>query len=59
LFYAIEKELIEMMIEDDSIITNASHLLFVLRYIERIGDHACNICESIVYIADAKRKDLN
>jgi phosphate transport system protein len=58
-FYAIEKELIEMMVADDSIITNASHLLFVLRYIERIGDHACNICESIVYIAEAKRKDLN
>lgn len=58
-FYTIEKELIEMMIEDDSIITNASHLLFVLRYIERIGDHACNICESIVYIAEGQREDLN
>ncbi|MDK2948097.1 phosphate uptake regulator, PhoU [Methanolobus vulcani] len=58
-FYSIEKELIEMMVADESIITNASHLLFVLRYIERIGDHACNICESIVYIAEAQRKDLN
>ncbi|WMW26171.1 phosphate signaling complex protein PhoU [Methanolobus sediminis] len=58
-FYAIEKELIEMMVADASIITNASHLLFVIRYIERIGDHACNICESIVYIAEAQRKDLN
>jgi phosphate transport system protein len=58
-FYDIEKELIGMMVADDSIITNASHLLFVLRYIERIGDHACNICESIVYIAEAQRKDLN
>nr|WP_321497200.1 phosphate signaling complex protein PhoU [uncultured Methanolobus sp.] len=58
-FYAIEKELIEMMVADESIITNASHLLFVLRYIERIGDHACNICESVVYIANAQRKNLN
>ena len=58
-FYAIEKELIEMMIEDENIITNASHLLFVLRYIERIGDHACNICESIVYITEGQREDLN
>ncbi len=58
-FYAIEKDLIEMMIKDDSIITNASHLLFVLRYIERIGDHACNICESVVYSASGKRLDLN
>lgn len=59
LFYAIEKELIEMMIEDENIITNASHLLFVLRYLERIGDHACNICESIVYMVSGERVDLN
>ena len=58
-FYVIEKELIEMMVADERIITNASHLLFVLRYIERIGDHACNICESVVYIAEAQRKHLN
>lgn len=58
-FHAIEKELIEMMVDDDTIITNASHLLFVLRYIERIGDHACNICESIVYIVKGQREDLN
>lgn len=58
-FYATEKELIEMMIKDDTIITNASHLLFVLRYLERIGDHACNICESVVYSVSGKRVDLN
>ncbi|WP_406670499.1 phosphate signaling complex protein PhoU [Methanolobus sp. ZRKC4] len=58
-FYATEKELIEMMIKDDTIITNASYLLFVLRYLERIGDHACNICESVVYMASGERVDLN
>lgn len=58
-FYSIEKELIDMMRADESIIINASHLLFVLRYIERIGDHACNICESIVYIVEGQREDLN
>ncbi|WP_407355373.1 phosphate signaling complex protein PhoU [Methanolobus sp. WCC5] len=59
IFYATEKELIGMMIEDKEIITNASHLLFTLRYLERIGDHACNICESVVYIASGKRINLN
>ncbi len=59
IYYATEKELIEMMIDDKDIITNASHLLFVLRHLERIGDHACNICESVVYIASGKRTDLN
>jgi phosphate transport system protein len=34
-------------------------MMFVLRYLERIADHTCNICESIVYIATAERIDLN
>lgn len=59
LFYATERELIEMMAQDKTIINNASHLLFVLRYLERIGDHACNICESVVYMGTSKRVDLN
>ncbi|MDW7733173.1 MAG: phosphate signaling complex protein PhoU [Methanolobus sp.] len=59
LFYGSQKELIEMMSEDRSIINNASYLLFVIRYLERIGDHACNICESVVYMASGERADLN
>lgn len=48
-----------MMNKNNSIITNASHLLFVLRYLERIGDHICNICQSIVYVVTAERVKLN
>ncbi|WP_406660541.1 phosphate signaling complex protein PhoU [Methanolobus sp. ZRKC3] len=59
LFYNTERELIEIMVNDKTTINNASHLLFVLRYLERMGDHACNICESIVYMASGERVDLN
>ncbi|KXS42480.1 MAG: phosphate uptake regulator PhoU [Methanolobus sp. T82-4] len=59
LFYESENQLMEMMSEDRSMINNASYLLFVLRYLERIGDHACNICESVVYIASSERVNLN
>lgn len=59
LFFENEKEYIELMIKDPSIINNASHLLFVLRYLERIGDHICNICQSIVYLVTAERVRLN
>ncbi|WP_292463785.1 phosphate signaling complex protein PhoU [Methanolobus sp.] len=59
LFYETQQELIEMMSEDRTIINNASYLLFVIRYLERIGDHACNICESVVYMASGERVDLN
>ena len=47
------------MVEDHTIITNAPHLLFVLRYFERIGDHASNIYESVVYMVTAERVELN
>ncbi|HJH28424.1 MAG TPA: hypothetical protein C5S51_01820 [Methanosarcinaceae archaeon] len=55
LFYKTWLELIGMIIEDPTIINNASHLLFTLRYLERIGDHASNICESVVYMVTAER----
>lgn len=59
LFSDVWLELIGMMIEDPAIITNASHLMFVLRYLERIGDHASNICESVVYMVSGERVNLN
>jgi phosphate transport system protein len=59
LFYAVWVELIEMMAKDTSIISKATYLLFLIRYIERISDHCCNICESIVYLATAERIKLN
>lgn len=59
LFYAVWVELIEMMAKDTSIISKATYLLFLIRYIERIGDHCCNICESVIYLATAERVKLN
>ncbi|HET8686905.1 MAG TPA: phosphate signaling complex protein PhoU [Methanosarcina sp.] len=59
LFYAVWVELIEMMATDTSIISKATYLLFLIRYIERIADHCCNICESVVYLTTAERLKLN
>jgi phosphate transport system protein len=59
LFYAVWVELLEMMAKDPSIISKATYLLFLIRYIERIADHCCNICESIVYLTTAERLKLN
>jgi phosphate transport system protein len=59
LFYAVWVELIEMMAKDTSIISRATDLLFLIRYIERIADHCCNICESVVYLTTAERVKLN
>ena len=59
LFYAVWVELIEMMAKDTNMISRATYLLFLIRYIERIADHCCNICESVVYLATAERVKLN
>jgi phosphate transport system protein len=59
LFYSIWVELIEMMAKDASTISKATYLLFLIRYIERIADHCCNICESVIYLATAERVKIN
>jgi phosphate transport system protein len=59
LFYTIWVELIEAMAKDTNIISKATYLLFLIRYIERIADHCCNICESVVYLTTAERVKLN
>ncbi len=43
------------MMEDPRNITTCTHLLFCAKNIERIGDHATNIAETIYYIATAAR----
>ena len=59
LFDQIRRELITYMMEDPKKITNASHLTFVARYLERMGDHINNLCESVVYIVTGEKVDLN
>lgn len=52
-------KLLKAIIENPEMITEGTSLLMVNRHLERIGDHICNICESIVYIVEAKREHLN
>jgi phosphate transport system protein len=59
LFYSTWEKLVKMMIDDAILIPNAVDLIFVLRYLERIADHACNICESVVYMVTNQRPNLN
>ncbi len=59
LFDQIRRELITIMIDDPKKITGAQHLTFVARYLERIGDHITNLCESVVFMATGERIELN
>jgi len=49
LYNTIFRELITYMMEDPRNITACTHLLFVAKNLERIGDHSTNIAETIHY----------
>jgi phosphate transport system protein len=49
IYTVIFRELITYMMEDPRNITPCTHLMFVAKNLERIGDHATNIAETIYY----------
>ncbi len=49
IYTVIFRELITYMMEDPRNITPCTHLLFIAKNLERIGDHATNIAETIYY----------
>jgi phosphate transport system protein len=51
---AIWEELMEIMTGDPSTITRAVKITYVSKYIERIGDHATNIAETVIYMVEGK-----
>lgn len=50
----ILRELLTYMLQDPKTIERAVDLILVGRNLERIADHATNICEDVIYIVDGK-----
>jgi phosphate transport system protein len=48
---SVFRDLLTHMMEDPRNISFSAHLLFCSKNIERIGDHATNIAETVVYLA--------
>ena len=59
LFGQIFRELLTIMMENPKTITQATHLLFVGRWLERIGDHATNIAEEVIFLVTGEKRNLN
>lgn len=53
-FRGIMRQLITYMLEDPRTITSAFDIVFIAKAIERIGDHAKNIAESVIYVVKGK-----
>jgi phosphate transport system protein len=50
----IFRELLTYMLQDPSTIEPALDLILVSRHLERIGDHATNIAEDVIFIVSAR-----
>ena len=55
MYTSLFREFLTYMMEDPRTITLCTHLLFCAKNIERIGDHATNIAETIHYLITGRR----
>ena len=53
-YNSLFRETLTYMMEDARAITPSTHLLFIAKNIERIGDHATNVAETIYFMVKGK-----
>ena len=58
LWKALRDELMDFMRRDPQYVHQATHLLLVARYLERIGDHTVNVVERVNYVETGRLEHL-
>ncbi|MBU3111403.1 phosphate signaling complex protein PhoU [Clostridium lacusfryxellense] len=59
IYKEVFKELLDLMIENQNTINQATQLLFICKWLERIADHTTNICEWTIYLVTGEKTNLN
>jgi phosphate transport system protein len=54
MYSSLFRELLTYMMEDPRNITACTHLLFMAKNVERIGDHATNIAETVYFLVNGE-----
>lgn len=55
LYAKVFHELSKFIVKDAASVKQATQLIFVARYLERVADHATNIAEWVIYLETAER----
>nr|WP_320146460.1 phosphate signaling complex protein PhoU [uncultured Anaeromusa sp.] len=59
LYNQLFRELLTYMLADPAVINDATQLIFVARYLERVADHTTNIAEWVIYLQTGQRLHKN
>lgn len=54
LHWSIHRHLIEVMSRDRATVTRGVQLLLITKYLERLGDHATNISEEVIFLVEGR-----
>ena len=54
LYTAVFSEVLHLMLEDSARIHRGIHVQSVAKWLERIGDHACNLAEEVIFMVKGK-----
>ncbi|MCM8711554.1 phosphate signaling complex protein PhoU [Clostridium sp. SYSU_GA19001] len=59
IYKQVFSELLTIMAGDSTTINQVTQFLFICKFLERVADHATNICEWTIYLVTGEQKDLN